>query len=544
MIETKTLFKLNNNIINGINFLQLYRGKNYMAKKGIGGVIMGSIVLFLGAIIITAGVGGRAAANTFLIEPMVGSTLQDIEDQAIPALEPAIKDMAYPLFLDGVHTQMQYAFGGDPANLAAFINGSTAAGAIFATANALHPSPPGPYADLNAALLGLFNDNILTLYGTPIPGISESMNAGSPIGYTLPMVGALCNGAGAPFVGILEQDPLGDGTPGILVFLGTYQAALADPPTMAAMLAAYGLPVQAMLDAVAGYITMILFPAVGALTSGGLGWNEIMPDATATTVGDYILAQWAQMALVPGGLGSLDPAATNFEVDSTFENLTQVKGVWNSLVGGDFLRWYAEDPTLETEFNLLPTTYDDIITCIGTVEPLVLAAVAGEYGLTYTTPADLYLRLFIGQWMRIGYLLDDPLFSMLGSPLVFELNFPYVYVLSSDDGLALWDQLKSEEGIKQWYAAVDDYYGPEYLALKAEHGLVDEQMNHITDYLETWRDETLFALNLQEEQIALPIWGYDLAAALDDLELYLPIAGGVFAVAGVLLIALFARKRA
>ena len=57
-----------------------------MAKKGIGGVISGSIILFLGAIIITAGVGGRAMTNTFLIEPMVGSTLQDIEDQALPAL--------------------------------------------------------------------------------------------------------------------------------------------------------------------------------------------------------------------------------------------------------------------------------------------------------------------------------------------------------------------------------------------------------------------------------------------------------------------------
>jgi hypothetical protein len=45
-------------------------------------------------------------ANSFLIEPMVGSTLGDIEAQAIPALEPAIQDMAYPLFLDGVYTQM------------------------------------------------------------------------------------------------------------------------------------------------------------------------------------------------------------------------------------------------------------------------------------------------------------------------------------------------------------------------------------------------------------------------------------------------------
>ncbi|TFG20477.1 MAG: hypothetical protein EU530_03165 [Promethearchaeota archaeon] len=513
-----------------------------MAKKGIGGVISGSIILFLGAIIITAGVGGRAMANSFLIEPMVGSTLGDIEAQAIPALEPAIQDMAYPLFLDGVYTQMQYAFGGDPANLAAFINGSTAAGAIYATANALHPAP---YADLNAALVGLFNDNILTNYGTPIPGISESMNAGTPIGYTLPMVGALCMGSGSPpFVGILEEDPLTDGTPGILVFLATYQAAMADPPTMTAMLAAYGLPAQAMLDAVAGYITMVLFPAVGALITGALGWNEMMPAATSATVGDYILAQWAQMALLPGGLGSLDAAATNFEVDSTFENLTQVKSVWNSLIGGEFLRWYAGDTTLIGDLSITQTIYDDVVDWLPEVLPVVLMGVAGEFGLTYTTPDALYKDLFIGQWGHIGYLLDDPLFSMLGSDLVFEIDFAYVDQLSQADGLALWTDLTSEEGIKEWFAAVNDRDGPEYEAKQAEFDLNFEQMKKVVNYLAEWRDSTLFALNIQEEEIVLPIWGADLGAALDDLELYLPIGGGVFACAGVLLIALFARKRA
>ena len=513
-----------------------------MAKKGIGGVISGSIILFLGAIIITAGVGGRAMANSFLIEPMVGSTLQDIEDQALPQLVPAIQDMAYPLFLGEVYTQMQYAFGGDPANLAAFINGSTAAGVIYATADALHPAP---YADLNAALVGLFNDNILTNYGTPIPGISESMNGGAPIGYTLPMVGALCMGTGSPpFVGILEADPLGDGTPGILVFLATYQAALADPPTMAAMLAAYGLPAQAMLDAVAGYLVTVLFPAVGALTSGALGWNEVMPDATAATVGDYILAQWGQMALVAGGLGTLDPAATNFEVDSTFENLTQVKSVWNSLVGGQFLRWYDGDTDLVDDLSITQVIYDDVVAWLPVVLPIVLMGVAGEFGLTYTTEDALYLDLFIGQWGHIGFLLPDPLFSMLGSDLIFEIDFAYVDQLSAADGLALWTDLKSEVGIKAWYAAVDDRDGPEYEAKQLEHGLNYEQMKDVVNYLELWRSETLFALNIQEEQIALPIWGYDLAAALNDLELYLPIGGGVFACAGVLLIALFARKRA
>jgi hypothetical protein len=518
-----------------------------MAKKGIGGVITGSIILFLGAIIITSGVAGRAAANSFLIEPMVASTLQDIEDEALPALVPAIQDMAYPAFLDGVYTQMQYAFGGDPANLAAFINGSTAAAAIYGTADALHPAP---YADLNAALVGLFNDNIMTLYGTPIPGISESMNGGSPIGYVLPQVGAVCMGTGTaswmgiPWAGILEEDPLGDMTPGILVFLTQYQIGMANASYMTDMVTAYGLGAQPLLDAVVGYITTILFPSVGAMITGQLGWDELMPDATAATAGDYILAQWAEMILLPSGLGSLDAAATNFEVDSTFENLTQVKNVWNSLVGGEFLRWYAHDSTLVDDLNITTTIYNDVVAWLPVVLPTVLAAVAGEYGLPFTSADNLYLRLFVGQWMHIGYLLPVPLFSMLGSPLVFEINFALPDVLDSDTGLALWADLKSDEGIKKWYAATDDRFGDEYLELKAEWGFRDQQMFRICDYLDTWRSETLFALNLQEEQIALPIWGYDLAKAFDDLELYLPIAGGVFACAGVLLIALFARKRA
>lgn len=513
-----------------------------MAKKGIGGVISGSIILFLGAIIITAGVGGRAMANSFLIEPMVGSTLQDIEDQALPALVPAIQDMAYPLFLDGVYTQMQYAFGGDPANLAMFINCSTSMQLIGKMMTDLAPAYGG---NPMAALFGIYNDNIQGTYATPVRGAAEWI--GGALSYTADDVSNLSMGAVAyPLPGILEADPLGDGTPGMLAFLSIYANPIAvgfpDVGTLATV--GYGLPSGPHLDNIAGWITMELFPVVPALMTDALLWNEMMPAATAATVGDYILAQWAQMALVPGGLGTLSPAATNFEVDSVFENMTQVKNAWNSLVGGSFLRWYAHDPTLVDDYNLTTTIYDDVIAWLPVVLPVVLAGVAGEFGLPYTSDANLYLRLFVGQWMHIGYLLDDPLFSMLGSPLIFEIDFTPANVLSSDGGLALWAELKSEEGIKKWYAAVDDYYGPDYLELKAEHGLVDEQMKHITTYLDTWRTTTLFALNLQEEEMALPIWGYDLAKAFNDLELYLPIAGGVFACAGVLLIALFARKRA
>jgi hypothetical protein len=522
-----------------------------MAKKGIGGVITGSIILFLGAIIITAGVGGRMAANTFLIEPMVAETFQTVQDEAIPMLEPQIKDMAYPMFLDGVYTQMQYAFDDDPANLAIFINGSTAAGAIYGTANALYPSPPGPYADLNAALVGLFNDNIQTLYSTPIPGISEAMNGGSSLGYTLPQVGAVCMGTGTsswmgiPWAGILEEDPLGDMTPGILVFMQQYQIGLANASYMADMVAAYGLVAQPFLDAIMGYISNVLFPAVPLLITGNLGWDmtDPLPAATASTVGDYILAQWAQKALLPDGLGTLDPAATNFEVDTVFQNLTQVKMVWGSLLT-EFSRWRTGEAALEDEFNLTSSTFTDIINWIPVVEPTVLTAVAGEYGLTYTTPSDLYLRLFVGQWQEIGYLLPYSLFEELGLNVTFELDLTAANQLSNDGALALWTELKTKEGIMKWYGAVDKRYGEDYLELKAEHGLVDEQMNMICNYLEDWRDVRLLELNIEQQQMALPIWGYDIGKALNDLELYLPIAGGVFACAGVLLIALFARKRA
>jgi hypothetical protein len=512
-----------------------------MAKKGIGGVISGSIILFLGAIIITAGVGGRAMANSFLIEPMVGSTLGDIEAQAIPALEPAIQDMAYPLFLDGVYTQMQYAFGGDPANLAAFINCSTSMQLIGQLMADLAPAYGG---DPNAALVGIFNDNIQGTYATPVRGAAEW--SGGVLTYTAYEVGNLTAGSTLGLPGILDPDPLSDGTPGMLAFLGVYanptSVGMPDLATLATV--GYNLPAQAHLDNIAGWISMELFPVVPALMTGALGWNEMMPAATSATVGDYILAQWAQMALLPSGLGSLDAAATNFEVDSTFENLTQVKSVWNSLIGGEFLRWYAGDTTLIGDLSITQTIFDDVVDWLPEVLPVVLMGVAGEFGLTYTTPDALYKDLFIGQWGHIGYLLDDPLFSMLGSDLVFEIDFAYVDQLSQADGLALWTDLTSEEGIKEWFAAVNDRDGPEYEAKQAEFDLNFEQMKKVVNYLAEWRDSTLFALNIQEEEIVLPIWGADLGAALDDLELYLPIGGGVFACAGVLLIALFARKRA
>jgi hypothetical protein len=470
---------------------------------------------------------------------MVGDTFQKIEDQAIPELIPAIKDMAYPQFLDGVYTQMQYAFGGDPANLAMFINCSTSMQLLGQVIPTLAAGYPLYYGSALYATWGVFNDTI-QLFGSPVKGVIEW--AGAPLSYTLNDAINLTQGTPGGLPGILEADPLGDGTPGMLAFLAVY----ADPtsigiPDKATLALYYGLASQTHLDLVAGWITSELFPAVPGVLTTALGWNEMLPAATVTKVGDYILAQWAEMILIPAGLGTLDPAATNFEVGTDFDNLTQVKGVWNSLVGGDFLRWYAEDTTLKAEFNLDDTQFDDIVDWIGVVEPTVLAAIASEFGLP--NDSTLYLRLFLGQWMEIGYLLDVPLFSMLGSDLIFEIDFTHANVLSSDGAIDLWTQLKSEEGIKKWYQAVDDPLGPEYLELKAEHGLVNEQMNYICDYLETWRSETLFTLNMEQHEISLPIWGYDIGQALDDLELYLPIGGGVFAVAGILLIALFARKR-
>jgi hypothetical protein len=434
---------------------------------------------------------------------------------------------------------MQYAFGGDPAILGLFINTSTSMQLIGQLMTNLAPAYGG---NPSAALVGIFNDNIQSLYGTPVKGVSEWV--GAPLGYSADDVSNLTQGPIAyPLPGILEADPLGDGTPGMLAFLSIYAnpAAAGFPSVALLATVGYGLPAQAYLDSVAGWITYELFPVVPGVLTTTLGWNEMLPAATAAKVGDYILAQWAEMILIPAGLGTLDPAATNFEVGTDFDNLTQVKGVWNSLVGGDFLRWYAEDTTLKAEFNLDDTQFDDIVDWIGVVEPTVLAAIASEFGLP--NDSTLYLRLFLGQWMEIGYLLDVPLFSMLGSDLIFEIDFTHANVLSSDGAIDLWTQLKSEEGIKKWYQAVDDPLGPEYLELKAEHGLVNEQMNYICDYLETWRSETLFTLNMEQHEISLPIWGYDIGQALDDLELYLPIGGGVFAVAGILLIALFARKR-
>jgi hypothetical protein len=450
--------------------------------------------------------------------------------------------MAYPLYLDGVYQAMQYAFGGDPANLAAFINCSASMGLIGQTLPALAAGYPLYFGNGLLATWGMFNDTIQA-FGSPFKGVIEW--SGAPLTYTLNDAINLTQGTPGGLPGILVPD-VGGGTPGMLAFLSIYanptSVGIPDLPTLAG---AYGLASQTHLDLIAGWITGELFPLVPGVMTTALAWNELMPAATSATVGDYILAQWAQMALVPSpGLGSLDPLATNFEVDSTFENLTQVKSVWNSLIGGEFLRWYAGDTTLIGDLSITQTIYDDVVDWLPEVLPVVLMGVAGEFGLTYTTPDALYKDLFIGQWGHIGYLLDDPLFSMLGSDLVFEIDFAYVDQLSQADGLALWTDLTSEEGIKEWFAAVNDRDGPEYEAKQAEFDLNFEQMKKVVNYLAEWRDSTLFALNIQEEEIVLPIWGADLGAALDDLELYLPIGGGVFACAGVLLIALFARKRA
>ena len=504
-----------------------------MAKKGIGGVIAGSIVLFLGAIIITAGVGGRVAANSFLIEPMVGTTFQDIEDQALPTLKASF----YSQFLLGVKDAVIGAFGGT-TNLAMFINCSTSMQVLGQTIPLLAAGYPLYYGSALLATWGVFNDTI-QLFGSPVKGVVEW--SGAPITYTLNDAINLTQGSSMGLPGFLEADPLGDGTPGMLAFIAIYanpsSVGFPDVATLATV--GYGLASGTHLSVVAGWITTELYNFVPTAIQGALGWTVAPPAATATTAGKYILLQWAEKVLIPAGLGTLDPAATNFEVDTDFANMTQVEAVWASVTGvTDFTKWDTGDTSLIAQFDpdLTTTQFNAIVAWADTLEPVMQAGVGAELGITPGT--NFYLSALLGQWMELGFLQEEPLVEG------FEIDFTPANRLSSAGAIALWTQLKSEEGIKKWYRAVDGLFGAEYYQLKAEHGLVDEQMMNICDYLETWRSETLFALNIEEEKISLPIWGYDIKKALDDLELYLPIGGGVFAVAGVLLIALFARKRA
>ena len=56
-------------------------------------------------------------------------------------------------------------------------------------------------------------------------------------------------------------------------------------------------------------------------------------------------------------------------------------------------------------------------------------------------------------------------------------------------------------------SAVDDRDGPEYEALQAEFGLNFEQMKDVVNYLQEWRDNTLFALNKDQEMIVIAYLG-------------------------------------
>ncbi|MBN2155203.1 MAG: hypothetical protein JW776_04115 [Candidatus Lokiarchaeota archaeon] len=503
-----------------------------MAKKGIGGVITGSIVLFLGAIIITAGVGGRVGVNTFLIEPYVGEAFNMIEEMAIPE----IKKGAYADFLSGVKDAMVGAFGG-PGNLALFVNGSTSMQVVGQVIGNLAGAVPTYYGNPLFATWGVFNDTIQAFYTTPIKGVIEW--AGVPLTYTLNDAINLTQGSSLGLPGFLEPDPLGDGTPGMLAFLGVYanpsSAGFPDVPTLATV--GYGLASGTHLDLVAGWITTELFNFVPYAIGSQVGWA--VPPATAATAEKYILVQWAEKALIPAGLGTLDPLATNFEVGTDFTDLAQVEAVWASVTDTDDLdKWFNnQQSTLTTELTLVGDQYTDIRTWLDTVEPTVQAGVAANFGF----PAnDVYLRMLLGQWMDIGFLQDEPLAPG------FEIDLPPGEILDSDTALAVWNSLTDDEGLKKWYAAVDNRYGPEFDELQEDLGLsTDLKVDLICNYLETWRSDTIFVLGAEYDMLPeLPIWGTDIKGALDDLELYLPIGGGVFAVAGILMIALFARKRA
>jgi hypothetical protein len=493
-------------------------------------VISGSIILFLGAIIITAGVGGRAMANSFLIEPMVGSTLQDIEDQALPPLRANF----YSQYLNGIKDGVVDALGG-PANFGLFVNGSTSMGVLGATIPTLAAGYPLYYGNPLLATWGIFNDTIQA-FGSPVKGVIEW--AGVPLTYSLNDAINLTQGTTAGLPGFLEPDPLMDGTPGMLAFLGIYANPMSVGAANTTVLAAfYGLPSVTHLDLVAGWITTELWNFVPTAIQGGLLWTSAPPAATAADADNYIIVQWAELALIPGGLGTMDPSATGFEVGTHFAGWDEAKATWDSLTDLDeFERWYVGDTALISELGISTSAYNDVVAYVDTIEPIVQGLVNSLYSKLIPGP-NFYLDAFLSQWMEY-YLLED------GLAPGFEIDFATVNILDFAVARALWADLTSEEGIKEWFAAVNDRYGPEYDAKADEFGLNFETMKDVTNYLAEWRDTTLFALNMQEEMIALPIWGYDLASALDDLELYLPIGGGVFACAGVLLIALFARKRA
>ena len=282
--------------------------------------------------------------------------------------------------------------------------------------------------------------------------------------------------------------------------------------------------------------------------------------------------QWANgtmqgAAVLPDGfLNELSPTfggAPYFEIGlpgSSNLSLTETMSLWNESIGYSFVNmdgilvWVGAmegnttlQTTLITTFGISTGELTALLTWLGSFMTVRVPQLI-EYETGYTIP-ELAQLAFYEQWangtIQGEVILPDGFLSQLDPPIT---EYPYFEVgltngktgITVSQCILLWDEtseysLVTAGGVQKWYAAASDVNISETLRIYNGY-LTTNQMNAIVDWLPRFRD---FIVNkLAKTEMGLPMEPYDLG---QTIFLGLGVGGGVFALIGVILIALSRR---
>jgi hypothetical protein len=327
--------------------------------------------------------------------------------------------------------------------------------------------------------------------------------------YTVIAMDTLLNGNGI-VPGIFETDY--SGVPGIMAFYSVIGAGavnyvfLADNSTLLPYCAYYNTTLN-QLATFFFYINDYLLPTINPWVPTLIGINAgfAIPACTSATAYDYIKLQWGTAVLLPIGLGSLNPAAVGFEVNTTlFTNFAQILGLWDpnnatSLVNEDGIElWVNATHGSEDAIDALTAGTgfsDELIDVIiewydGSFEDVVKYNAGVELGVI--TDDIMYLRLLLLQWERM--LLSSEPVEFEGVTGV-EVNLPEKDWLTEETRLNLWNDsfsysLTTEEGMAIWLKAAkgNDEAIEE---LKENVALTDSQISGTGVWILHMRDDVL-----------------------------------------------------
>jgi hypothetical protein len=532
------------------------------------GKAAGITVLVLGVLVLGAGFGIDYYATNLVVEQLPDA-LKQVRDEGLPQVKPGVyEDFTDDLLLTALE-EVNDTLGGE-GNIAAFVNGSTFLLALSDSLAAYMSDNSEP--DINVAV-GNFMNN--PAYNYLIPGISMVATGGvGTLGFTPTEIGSIMGGNSTaianatmfaltglpnlPMPGIGEV--YNDFIPGCVLFVSIINGVSGNPTYEAMVSNCYGgADFTTKLVEVKEYLEYI-FSLVPAIIGGELGYA--VPACTPATALDYIKLQWATKALLSGGLKEVDPDADGFEVGSgNWTSFAQILKLWNTTdslsltYDGGGKGWYAAltgDTTkkaeLQTHFGLSDDLMADILRWYGgEFETLVKFGIKDELGIEGD---NIYARLFYAQWNYMP--LDDEGFALYeeGDVVIkgFELKVTKENAIPYDTCVKLWDEKEVNsfltlDGVKLWLKAAEKPEGTEYATLKEAFKLTDVQMKAVGDWLIKWRDVTLPALGAAMGELPdLPLYGTDVTKLRHDSGLYLPIAGGILAALGIVLLLLGRNK--